>query len=80
MIKYPIDKPPDVQSKGQTYAGADPGFQVRGAHLKKLRRAEGSAKFLGYFVGKITILRQKIIFFPILGGARAGCAPRWIRP
>jgi hypothetical protein len=30
---------------------------------------------LGYFVWKITILRQKIIFFPILGGARAGCAP-----
>jgi hypothetical protein len=26
-------------------------------------------------VWKITILRQKIIFFPILGGARAGCAP-----
>jgi hypothetical protein len=25
---------------------------------------------LGYFVWKITILRQKIIFFPILGGAR----------
>ena len=24
---------------------------------------------------KITILRQKIIFFPILGGARTGCAP-----
>ena len=24
--------------------GADPGFQVRGAHLKKLRRAEGGAK------------------------------------
>jgi hypothetical protein len=63
---------------------------------------------LGYFVWKITILRQKIIFlpiaeggakfvwvfrvknhdftpklffFPILGGARAGCAPpSWIRP
>ena len=32
-------------------------------------------KFVGYFVWKITILRQKIIFFPILGGARAGCAP-----
>jgi hypothetical protein len=31
-------------------------------------------KFLGYFVWKITILRQKIIFFPILGG-RAGWAP-----
>jgi hypothetical protein len=27
---------------------------------------------LGYFVCKI--LRQKITFFPILGGARAGCA------
>ena len=40
---------------------------------------ERGAKFLGYFVWKITILRQKIIFFPILGGARAGCAPPWIR-
>ena len=49
MIKYPIDKPPDVQSKGQTYAGADPGFQVRGAHLKKLRRAEGGPKIFGVF-------------------------------
>ena len=35
--------------------GADPGFQVRGgAHLKKLRRAEGGANIFG--------------FFPILGG------------
>ena len=38
-------------------SGADPGFQVRGgggggggAHLKKLRRAEGARKLLGYFV------------------------------
>jgi hypothetical protein len=78
-------------------------LKLGGAHLKKMRRAEGGAKnfgvfrvknhdftlknqiffqwrrearkFLGYFVWKITILRQKIIFFPILGGARAGCAP-----
>ena len=57
------------------WSGEDPGFQVRGAHLKKLRRAEGGAKNFGYFVWKITILRQKIIFFPILGGVRAGCAP-----
>jgi hypothetical protein len=77
-------------------SGADLGFQVRGAHLKKLHRAEGGAKIfgvfrvknhdftpkklyffqlrrearkcLGYFVWKITILRQKFIFFPILGG------------
>jgi hypothetical protein len=29
--------------------GADPGFQVRGAHLKQLRRAKGGAKFFGVF-------------------------------
>ena len=56
-------------------------YKLGGGALKKLRRAEGAAKILGYFVWKITILRQKIIFFPILGGARAGCAPPpWIRP
>ena len=37
-------------------------------------------KFFGYFVWKIMILCQKIIFFPILGGARAGYTPPWIRP
>ena len=43
-----------------------------------MRRAEGGAQNFGvrYFVWKITILRQKIIFFPILGGR----APHWIRP
>jgi hypothetical protein len=55
------------------------GFQDRGVHLEKLRRAEGGAKILGYFVWKITILRQKILFFSILGG-RAPGAPPWIRP
>ena len=29
--------------------GADSGFQVRGAHLKKLRRMEGGAKICGVF-------------------------------
>jgi hypothetical protein len=29
--------------------GADPGYQVRGAHLKKLSRAEGGAKIVGVF-------------------------------
>ena len=107
------------------YTGADPGFQVRGGALKKMRRAEGGAKnfevfrvkkhdftpknhifsngggwrehfsgiscgksqfyteksyffqwrrearkFLGYFVWKITILRQKNhIFSNFRGGA-----------
>ena len=31
------------------FTGTDPGFQVRGAHLKKLRRAEGGAKNFGVF-------------------------------
>ena len=30
-------------------SGADPGFKVRGAHLKKLRRAEGGSKIVGVF-------------------------------
>jgi hypothetical protein len=61
-------------------AGADPGFQVRGAHFQKLRRAEGGAKIFGVFRVKKHDFTPKIIFFPILGGARAGCAPLWIRP
>ena len=37
------------------YAGADPRFQVRGggAHLKKLRRAEGGANIVWVFRVKI---------------------------
>ena len=63
------------------YQGRIQDFKLgrEGAHLKKLRRAEGGAKMLGYFVWKITILPQKIIFFPILGGC-APDAPPWIRP
>ena len=30
-------------------SGADPGLEVRGAHLKKLRRAAGGAKIFGVF-------------------------------
>ena len=32
-----------------SFSGADPGFQVRGAHLKKLRRVEGGANMFGVF-------------------------------
>ena len=42
-------------------------FKLQGVYLKFV---------LGYFGWKIAILREKNhIFFPILGGARAGCAP-----
>ena len=30
-------------------AGVDPGIQVRGAHLKKLRRAEGGGEIFEIF-------------------------------
>ena len=41
-------------------SGADPGFQVRGgAHLKKLRRAEGGTNIFGVFRVKIHDFTQK---------------------
>ena len=45
-----------------------------------MRRAEGGAKIVGVFLWKITILRQKNIFFPILGGRAPGAPPPWNRP
>ena len=55
-----------------TSSGADPGFQVRGAHLNKLRRAEGGGKILGVFrLKNHDFTPKKIIFFPILGGGGA---------
>jgi hypothetical protein len=49
------------------YPGADPGFQVRGgAHLKKLRRAEGGANNFGVFRVKNHDFTPKIhIFFQL---------------
>ena len=47
-------------------SGADPGFQVRGvgAHLKKLRRAEGGAKiFWGISCEKSRFYAKKSYFF-----------------
>ena len=49
-------------------------FYAKKSYFFQLRRE--ARTFLGYFVWKITILRKKIIFFPILGGVR----PLWIRP
>ena len=61
-------------------AGADPGFQVRGAHLKKLRRAEGGAKNFEVFrVKNHDFTPKNLIFSNFRGGGGAGCAP-WIRP
>jgi hypothetical protein len=65
-----------------TLSGADPGFQVRGVHLKKLRRVEGNAKIVGVFRVKNHDFTPKNHIFSNFRGACAGCAPppRWIRP
>ena len=61
-------------------SGADPGFQVRGGALKKIAPSGGRRQnFGGISCDKSRFYAKKILFFPISGGARAGCAP-WIRP
>jgi hypothetical protein len=65
-----------------TYPGADPGFQVRGGALKKLRRAEGGAKFVWVFrVKNHDFTPKNQIFSNFRGGAgRVRPPPPWIRP
>ena len=56
-------------------SGADPGFQVRGAYLTKMRRAEEGAKFFGVFrVKNHDFTPKNHIFSNFRGGARR-CAP-----
>jgi hypothetical protein len=50
-------------------------FKLGGAHLKKLRRAEGGAKIFGVFrVNKHDFTPKKSFFFQFWGGGGAGCA------
>ena len=56
------------------FTGADPGIQVRGAHLQKLRRAEGGAKMLEVFrVKNHDFTPKNHIFSNFRGGG--GCPP-----
>ena len=59
-----------------TVQGRIQDFKLGGAHLKNCAERRVARKFLGYFVWKITILRQKVIFFPNFRGGGG----RWIRP
>ena len=62
--------------KGWGLQGRIQDFKLGGTHFNKNCADRREArKLLGYFVWKITILCQKILFLPIIGGARAGCAP-----
>ena len=61
-----------AKEKGQMdKPGADPGFQVRGAHLKKMRRVEGGAKMFGVFrVKNHDFTPKNLIFSNFRWGAR----------
>ena len=62
------------------YTGADPGFQVRGAHLKKLRRAEGGAKFFGVFRVKNHDFTPKNHIFSNFRGGGGAAVPHTHTP
>ena len=53
-------------------SGADPGFQVSGADLKKLRRAEGGANIFGVFRVKNHDFTPKDYIFSNFMGERGG--------
>jgi hypothetical protein len=52
------------------YQGRIQDIKLGGAHLKKLRRAEGGGKIFGVFRVKNHDFTPKNHIFPILGGAR----------
>ena len=63
VLVYRTNNPQINMSFHSCIPGADPGFQVRGggggAHLKKLRRAEGGTNIFGVFRVKIHDFTQK---------------------
>ena len=64
-----------ISDQGLWKTGADLGFQVRRAHLKKLRRAEGGANIFGIFRVKNHDFTSKNQFFSNFRGGRAPGAP-----
>ena len=63
------------------FQGRIEDFKLGGAHLKKMRRADGGAKIVGVFRVKNHDFTQKNhIFSNFRGGARRVRAPSWIRP
>jgi hypothetical protein len=58
------------------FEGRIQDFKLGGAHLKKLRRAEGGAKILGVFrVENHDFTPKNHIFSNFKGEGRAGCPP-----
>ena len=69
MASIPVLAKPKLRTK-EYEPGADPGFQVRGAHLKKLCRAEGGAKNVRVFRVKNHDFTPKNLFIFNCGGRR----------
>jgi hypothetical protein len=66
----------NIQYTRYNIQGRIQDFKIGGAHLKKLRRAEGGAKKIGVFRVKKHDFTPKNQFFPIAeGGAIFKCAP-----
>ena len=58
-----------IRIQANERAGADPGFQVRGEYLKKLRRADGGAKIFGVIrVKNHDFTPKNHIFYNFRGG------------
>jgi hypothetical protein len=53
------------------YQGRIQDFKLGGAHLKKMRRAEGGAKIVGVFLVKNHDFTPKNLIFSNFRGARA---------
>jgi hypothetical protein len=64
------------------FQGRIPDFKLGGAHLKKLRRAEGGAKIVGVFrVKNHDFTPKNHIFSNFRGGGVRRVRPNpWIRP
>ena len=62
----------------RSISGADPGFQVRGWGLKKLRRAEGGANIFGVFRVKNHDFTPKDYIFSNFMGGRGGSPPGFV--
>ena len=65
-----IPSKPRVHDIVYGFQGRIQDFKLGGAHLKKLRRAEGGAKIFGVFRVKNHDFTPKNHIFPILGEAR----------
>ena len=73
---------PMSNSQVYTQQGRIQDFKLGGVHLKKITLSGGRREnFWGISCEKSRFYAKKIIFFPILGEARADAPhPPWIRP